>query len=458
MAYNVPDALLQTMLASLGRGAPSVSSQILVVDKGSTQPTEDGSMVSPFKSIQAALNATTLLALPESLQGWQIQVMPGFYDEDLVIPEVGIVALVANGAVSLGHSPLHPSPSIRNITVTYTGVAAIRALAIFNSNAGGAIELTGDIVFDDGGANLSHNLTLQNVNLAATSEVKVAGGHLGEIACAFRDSVFGIVNLPVSNIQDCVDCRFEGLATMESWGFPIRGSFFNAGLVSTGNGGKIYNTWIDTTFSGTGATTFRVDGQTNFDLVANGIAAPGGGASKDIEEDIGAAGGGDFLADGSVPMTGNLDMDRSDIIDALSIEISLQHPVGHVARAELKWVGVQANIGGPQVQITTVTLPQNALLLAVLVRVDQTIVGPAGWRMGMQNADPNCDRFGTNFGTAIGTTVTGIDSTTPGPRFYTTSNPTERTVCIRSEDGVTNMTAGKWQIAAAFIDFTPQAL
>ena len=83
--------------------APFPGGSTVFVDLNSTSLMEDGSILNPYKTIQAALDAT-----PEPGSGqnfnWAIGVVPGIYDENLVLPAKGNVTLapVGSGTIYLG--------------------------------------------------------------------------------------------------------------------------------------------------------------------------------------------------------------------------------------------------------------------------------------------------------------------------------------------------------------------
>jgi len=95
--------------------------RVLYVNNDSTSAEEDGSIQSPFKAIQDALD---FIGIPVDNAGnrehWTIFIHPGFYDEDLVVPESRIIALIGLGFWVLGDGAsqyFNSSTTPRNITI-----------------------------------------------------------------------------------------------------------------------------------------------------------------------------------------------------------------------------------------------------------------------------------------------------------------------------------------------------
>lgn len=242
MAYNVPDALLQTLLASAGRGAPSVASGIILVDRGSTQPTEDGSLSSPFKTITAALATLTPQAFPSADVIPVIWIAGGYYDEALTIPDVGAVVFLALGPVFIGNpAVVHPSPTVRDITYTTAGAAFLTSLSFVPGTPGAVFVLTGDLIFDDGGTGTNMTLNVDEFSFATTGEFRTSGGHLGNVTLNAKNTIFGTVNAPTLDIGDIRACVFEGDVTILGLR-DVYDSRFNGAVTVSGDIGYVYNT------------------------------------------------------------------------------------------------------------------------------------------------------------------------------------------------------------------------
>lgn len=108
-------------IAATVSGQTGVISRTLWVDSDKLLSNPDGSMGAPYSTIQEALDHIGPPAdNAETREHWTIFIAPGFYDEDITVPESRIISLIGLGFWSLGDASARyfdTSTTPRSITV-----------------------------------------------------------------------------------------------------------------------------------------------------------------------------------------------------------------------------------------------------------------------------------------------------------------------------------------------------
>lgn len=101
MAYNIPEAVRQAIMAQSGNPFMGSSSVIFVNNSDTNTGTPNGTWAHPYRTIQAAVDSLpTWPALP--FDGTFIWINAGNYDEAVTITKGGSIVMVPLGAVVLG--------------------------------------------------------------------------------------------------------------------------------------------------------------------------------------------------------------------------------------------------------------------------------------------------------------------------------------------------------------------
>ena len=226
-------------------GGPFSGGQV-VVDKSSTSQIEEGSWQNPYKTIQAALDAMPAPVSIDTLV-WSVIVVSGLYEEDLVLPPSGYVALspvTAGGLIILGDP---------------TGVARSIVWDPVNSGLPAAAKLTGFLVTGDITVttvtnDFSPSLTLANcqlsngVNTGLISDpglltidfdgCEVEGSVTVDAIIAGRNSSFAGVTC--YNLDRMYDSQFQGeLTTTGDGSQELKRCGFNTNLTFNGTVGQL---------------------------------------------------------------------------------------------------------------------------------------------------------------------------------------------------------------------------
>lgn len=198
------------------------------VDGGSVEPTENGSIETPYKTIQAAIDATTLIVGAV----WQILVAPGGYAETLTVPadreiviqpliEAGIPA-ASNPVVLTGGGDVNWNPagavvatslSLRgmqfdDLIIDNVPAAAVAArLEIEGSTATGSID-------DSGGAPFTGSIQLDTV-LGSTLTATSATVRTRHCAFAFAVNVGALID-EASTFASFLTVNVAGVAAVLS--------------------------------------------------------------------------------------------------------------------------------------------------------------------------------------------------------------------------------------------------
>ena len=161
-AANIPSALP----IQIGEGGTGQTSQQAAMEALSVPTTgqlwvnadytgtSNGSVNAPYTSIQDALPAIgPSSSVADEQEGWEVNVGPGFYDENLVIPENRNIAIRAEGLAVLSDTAL---ATTRSITLSQTvapswpvtkyvvveGLFMSGSITLTSVNAGGNVEFT----------------------------------------------------------------------------------------------------------------------------------------------------------------------------------------------------------------------------------------------------------------------------------------------------------------------------
>lgn len=257
---------------------PTPAGRTSIVDGGSLAPDEDGTWRAPYKTIQAALDAR-----PRSIDSvigqtpWVLNIVPGWYDEDLTIPASGHIWLIPLGFVGIGF----PSGILGNIT--YDAVpgfvgAPPEGSALFIGQ-GGKVQINGDFTIT---SPTGHTVKVVLANVDMLGSLDATGvvdslaleidltytQHAGGVDAPTADTCLvglGVIDgvcdfgqlkaqhysfgddVTAGTVTELVNNTFEGAFTDNTAnpGITYRGNVFN-GLTTIANpGGAVGSTFAD---------------------------------------------------------------------------------------------------------------------------------------------------------------------------------------------------------------------
>lgn len=287
--------------------------QMLFVDPiGAQAKKQNGSIKTPYRTIQQAINAIPQAPATNPGQAWAIAVSPGDYDEDLVIDLTGRrIVLTGWGPWGLGKfdaADAGPSTT-RNITITVDGpqVNGVRpGFAVGNWLYEGEALTTHQSYLT--GARISGGIIVQST------------GNFGSVELAVQAETFGAASIDTTGYDNAVQTyiyrsrhrgtvggqKAGGLGMILQWADRVRfddpitvlaysriqNCRINDDFTTEGadNAGIQPDGFVTSAF--TGAHTFdgppnslRLDGSSNYWFKTNGWALAGG-ATKVIQDDL----------------------------------------------------------------------------------------------------------------------------------------------------------------------------
>ena len=150
VAANIPSSLpvgfaeggtgQATAQSALEALSPAIVTTLWVNSQYSGTPT--GSVNAPFTTIQDALtHIGPATSAAQEYQSWVLEIAPGFYPENLILPELRTIALNSVGTVILSDNTLAPSHSV-TMNNTATPNTAFPHMISFTN-----IFMTGSVVF-----------------------------------------------------------------------------------------------------------------------------------------------------------------------------------------------------------------------------------------------------------------------------------------------------------------------
>lgn len=196
----VAAGMVRVDITSPGQGLENLS----VVDSSSTATQENGTWDFPWKSIQKALNAlwgspsdVSPAPPPVEAERKTILVMSGTYDENIVFPAAGNIALLSFGVVRIGTATT-PRSVTRIVDLSVTpgppGSATVTSIgSLFGSAASSAaLSISGDIVLGNINGVRVQNFLLESVSHAGNfnAAAQTAGLNLAMTNCLLASPVF----------------------------------------------------------------------------------------------------------------------------------------------------------------------------------------------------------------------------------------------------------------------------
>jgi len=272
--------LVDVEIVDPGLGTTGMS----VCDGQSTKEFENGSWEYPWKTIQRGINAMhgdpddmTPAGPTEAGEVRTMYIIPGTYDEDIVLPPAGAISLVAfGGGVSIG-TVTSPRSVTRVVDPTLNPDAPLVPVLslLTNSVQGGGIGVFGDITLSDIGAGQIQNFIWEAGLLLgdfdATSQSLALNMTLNR--CLFVSTTW----TAPTGILPARDTRWlAGTPSVDELGAVVTGCEFAAGFTVAGNSLDPVLTNCDISGTVTSPTDFRVDFTTNGYMADNGVALAGG--------------------------------------------------------------------------------------------------------------------------------------------------------------------------------------
>ena len=298
------------------------------VDANNPSPNPDGTVLNPYTTIQAAIDAAEVAQDAMSVGNsspadraqtrQQIIVASGFYDEDLdILRGNTFIEFLAAGPVTLGDGSAgidFQSTTTRNVTWLNSQAQEDADAGVANQNRRPQLvfgvypqagemssthtaiasgwDITGDLILTTpGGAGDSTTceMHLQNVKVRGSLDATADfGGRNCYFYRCFFDGAMTGTNIGGLLLQVCESCEFDGPTTVGSYGrmslCEIDGGFtvssFSPGIVP----GGMFQCDFAGTFTGP-ASSLQLNGTTNYFFKTNG-AVLAGGATKVILDDL----------------------------------------------------------------------------------------------------------------------------------------------------------------------------
>ena len=303
-----------SLLAGGGGGGSGLLQQVRYVSPNGPAVGADGSMASPYRTIQDAVDYVVAQSLPPASvrEVWLIMIAPGTYDEDVVIDGTNRhIGLIGLGPWNLGlFAGVNWAPTgvPRNITwnVNAGNIDSIRhALMIgralgFGEGLGTHVSynttprISGRIIVNDnilGGTTKELYVQAQVFDAGATGRSLDYAAGTGILnfytwQSRYASAIDGTFTQP--RLQIAEETRFDGLVNVTAWS-RINYCQIAAGLTCTIAAPDIQPSGMtNTNFAGTftgPAASCRLDGNTNYWFKTNG-AVLGGAATKVIQDDL----------------------------------------------------------------------------------------------------------------------------------------------------------------------------
>lgn len=199
MSYNIPQ-----QLANLIGATPNDQMHVVAMASPTGVPAPDGSWLSPWTSIQDAVNAIEANYNAGDPTTWfgTIWINPGQYLEDLTITFPGVLTVYTLGLVILGDPPGTTQTITYDVSVASPfGTQAELVFAALSPRP----DSLGNIIFPGGillagdfflGGTTNKSISIQNGFVMGEMQEVGGGGLTGELNLILRDTGIGGVNLP----------------------------------------------------------------------------------------------------------------------------------------------------------------------------------------------------------------------------------------------------------------------
>ena len=280
--------------------------QIYLVAKNGSDATGDGSFANPFLTISKAM---TEIGVPvdaaDGKNRFTVLVMPGCYDEDVVMPAARIINLLGIGTVTLGDGAgsNFASTTPRNLTIDINDaveVGGYRPSYTIATVLGSAGETSSTHAAYRTGFMISGNLVYNNIAVATTIEVSLDGvkvfgsvngtsaGIGGINTLIYRSMFVGAYNSPTSLLNVVLSTQFDALITCSSYGRFTECELLTGMTYASANTNYPPNGFFNSKLAGTYTSTAHLyfDFVTYESFISNGASLVGGGLIKSKERVI----------------------------------------------------------------------------------------------------------------------------------------------------------------------------
>ena len=312
----------------------------------------DGSLLAPYTSLQAAIDAAE--SLGDSERKTIIVAADSAFDEDITISG-GVLAIIGLGPFNIGDDAqtYKDSTTARNVlweTGDTTLPLSLRPSLVIGVIGQGnatsthpavttACKISGNFTIDKGVATPAvAELWMQNVkvkgNMAKGASIASTQANMYLEGCFFDGTFVMGINAVIVSAKNC---EFDGLLDINSYNY-INSCEISGGItlaasspVSYIKPTGIYNSTISGTITGVSGSDILVDTSTNYKMIVNSVALAGAGpATKTVMSDL--------VGSASTPVASSMSTNTVKYyIDesANTLNFKLKYSDGSIKRAKL---------------------------------------------------------------------------------------------------------------------------